>query len=173
MSPSRRIGSSPVGRRFYEASLRSSEWVGRQHSVSATSLNGLAGLYLSEGRLAEAEPLYKRSLSIREKSLGGDHPDVATSLYNLALLYWHQGRLAEAEPLYERSLAIRESRSEVTIVTWQIRSPTWQDCAGGRGARPRQPSSNSGRGRSGRDTRNAIAGPDPRSKERAGRPRTQ
>ena len=42
---------------------------------------------------------YKRSLAIREKSLGPDHPDVAISLNNLAALYRDQGRWAEALPL--------------------------------------------------------------------------
>jgi Tfp pilus assembly protein PilF len=66
-------------------------------------------VYLRDrARFAEAEPLAERSLSILEKSLGGDHPDVAASLNNLANLYKDQGRLAEAEPLYEQSLAIRE-----------------------------------------------------------------
>ncbi len=54
------------------------------------------------------EPLYKRSLAIREKALGPEHPHVAVSLNNLALLYQAQGRYAEAEPLHRRSLAIRE-----------------------------------------------------------------
>ncbi|CAN0589164.1 unnamed protein product, partial [Laminaria digitata] len=35
---------------------------------------------------AEAGPLYKRSLAIKEKALGPEHPSVATSLNNLALL---------------------------------------------------------------------------------------
>ena len=35
-------------------------------------------LYQAQGRYADAEPLYKRSLAIREKALGPDHPDVAT-----------------------------------------------------------------------------------------------
>ena len=61
-----------------------------------------------EGRYAEAEPLYKRSLAILEKALGPEHPDVAQSLNNLAELYRQQGRYADAEPLYKRSLAIRE-----------------------------------------------------------------
>ena len=42
---------------------------------------------------------YKRSLAIREKSLGPDHPDVAGSLNNLAALYRDQGRWPEALPL--------------------------------------------------------------------------
>ena len=60
-----------------------------------------------QGRYAEAEPLYIRSLAVK-KALRADHPDVGTSLNNLAALYQVQGRYAEAEPLYKRSLAIRE-----------------------------------------------------------------
>ena len=37
-------------------------------------------------KLAEAEPLYQRAITIREKALGPDHPQVATGLNNLALL---------------------------------------------------------------------------------------
>ena len=51
------------------------------------SLNNLAGLYQVQGRYAEAEPLYKRSLAICEKAFGPDHPDVALSLNSLAELY--------------------------------------------------------------------------------------
>ena len=40
------------------------------------------GTVPQQGRYAEAEPLYKRSLKIREAKLGPDHPDVATSLNN-------------------------------------------------------------------------------------------
>jgi tetratricopeptide (TPR) repeat protein len=66
-------------------------------------------LYRAQGRYAEAEPLYQRSLAIREQALGAEHPDVAQSLNNLAELYRAQGRYAEAEPLYARSLAIEQS----------------------------------------------------------------
>ncbi len=74
----------------------------------ALSLNNLAQLYVNQGRYAQAEPLHKRSLAIREKALGPDHPDVALSLNNLARLYHHQGLYAQAEPLFRRALAIRE-----------------------------------------------------------------
>ena len=74
----------------------------------ATSLNNLAALYGAQGKYTEAEPLYKRSLQIREKALGPDHPDVGQSMNNLALLYEAQGKYAEAEPLYKRALAIVE-----------------------------------------------------------------
>ena len=58
----------------------------------------------------EAEPLYKRSLKIKEAKLGTDHPAVAASLNNLAELYRSQGRYADAEPLCQRSLKIWEVR---------------------------------------------------------------
>jgi len=41
----------------------------------------------TQGKYAEAEPLYQRALAISEKTLGPEHPQVATSLNNLALLY--------------------------------------------------------------------------------------
>ncbi len=75
----------------------------------AASLNNLAEFYRTQGKYAEAEPLYQRSLAIDENALGPDHPDLATDLNNLALLYHAQGHYAEAEPLYQRSLAIREN----------------------------------------------------------------
>jgi tetratricopeptide (TPR) repeat protein len=65
-------------------------------------------LYSDQYRYADAEPLEKRALAIREKALGPDHPDVAQSLNNLATLYYSRGRFADAEPLYKRALAIRE-----------------------------------------------------------------
>ncbi len=60
------------------------------------------------GAYAEAEPLFRRSLAIKEKVLGEDHDEVAGALNNLGILYWRQGRYTEAEPLYQRSLLIKE-----------------------------------------------------------------
>ena len=70
----------------------------------AGSLNNLAEVYRLEVRNAEAEPLHKRALAIREKARGPAHPDVATSLNNLALAYDAQGKYAEAEPLFKRAI---------------------------------------------------------------------
>ena len=39
-----------------------------------------------QGKLAEAEPHYQRTLTILEKSLGPEHPNVASTLNNLAQL---------------------------------------------------------------------------------------
>ena len=49
----------------------------------------------------DEEPLYKRSLEIREKALGPNHYNVAMSLYSLAQLYQSQGMYYKAESLYK------------------------------------------------------------------------
>ena len=83
--------------------------------ILAATLNNLAERYKEEGRYADAEPLYKRALAIREKALGPDHPDVAQSLNNLADLYTAQGRYADAEPLYKRALASTPKQKGSTL----------------------------------------------------------
>src|ERR1700750_855260 len=72
----------------------------------APKLNNLAALYERQGRYAEAEPLFKRALAIRQKALGPAHPDVGQSLNNLATLYERQGRHTDAEPLFRQALAV-------------------------------------------------------------------
>jgi tetratricopeptide (TPR) repeat protein len=71
-------------------------------------LNAHGRRLFTSGRYAEAEPLYRRALGIREKSLGKEHPDVVTDLNNLAGLLKTQGKYAEAEPLFRRTLAMKE-----------------------------------------------------------------
>jgi tetratricopeptide (TPR) repeat protein len=78
----------------------------------------LAELYSHLGRFAEAEPLFKRALAIREKALGPDHPDVAWSLNSLGAFYADEGQYAKAEPIYQRALAIFER-------PWVQGTPMW------------------------------------------------
>ncbi|MGC1393533.1 MAG: tetratricopeptide repeat protein [Coleofasciculaceae cyanobacterium] len=74
----------------------------------ATSLNNLAGLYKSQGRYTEAEPLYLQALELRQRLLGDNHPLVAQSFNNLAALYKSQGRYTEAEPLHLQALELTQ-----------------------------------------------------------------
>ncbi len=71
-----------------------------------TSLNNLAELYRAQGKYAEAEPLYKRALAIREKALGPEHPHVANILRNMAECYKKTGKKKEAKRLEERAKII-------------------------------------------------------------------
>jgi len=71
-------------------------------------VNNLGSLLQATGRLAEAEPLYRRALEGTERVLGPDHPNTLTFLENLGYLLEPTGRVAETEPLYRRALEGRE-----------------------------------------------------------------
>jgi tetratricopeptide (TPR) repeat protein len=73
--------------------------LGEAHPDVATSLNNLAGLYESQGRYKEAEPLLLEALTMRKQLLGEAHPAVASSLFNLGALRYNQGRYSEAQTL--------------------------------------------------------------------------
>jgi tetratricopeptide (TPR) repeat protein len=62
----------------------------------------------AQGKYAQAEPLYRKVLAVREELLGPKHPETATSYDNLAVNLYMQGRAHEAEPLYRNALAVRQ-----------------------------------------------------------------
>ena len=103
-----RAGDYRAATARFESALNEAQSFGASDPRLAETLNNLALLYEVQGRFAEAEPLYRRSLGIYEKALGPNHPDVGRSLNNLAALYQVQGRFTDAETLYRRSLGIRE-----------------------------------------------------------------
>jgi RNA polymerase sigma factor (sigma-70 family) len=70
--------------------------------------NSLAAAYLAESRVAEAIPLFERTLAVQQRLLGPDHPDALTAQNNLAAAYQDAGRVADAILLYELTLAARE-----------------------------------------------------------------
>ncbi|MEQ9014169.1 MAG: tetratricopeptide repeat protein, partial [Marinovum algicola] len=57
------------------------------HPDIVTSLNNLAYLYQSQGRLAKAESFYQQALAMNQRLFVGNHPYMARSLNNLAHLY--------------------------------------------------------------------------------------
>jgi tetratricopeptide (TPR) repeat protein len=81
--------------------------LGAGHVDTAQSLNNLARLYYEQGKYAEAEPLYKRSLAIVEKALGYKHPNLFTVLMNYADLLRKMSRGAEAAKLEARAAKIQ------------------------------------------------------------------
>jgi tetratricopeptide (TPR) repeat protein len=81
------------------------------HVDLARSLNGLALLYVAQGRETDAEPLYQRALTIRKAS-GKNSGEVAQSLHNLAGLYFSQGRYSDAEALYKQALDIHSQQPD-------------------------------------------------------------
>lgn len=80
------------------------------------ALEQWAALLHQRQSYAEAEPVHKRLLALRENSRGPRDPLVATSLNNLGLVYAVQGRHSDAVICYERALTIRRSSP---VVDWR------------------------------------------------------
>jgi hypothetical protein len=59
-------------------------------------------------RYADAEPLYKRALTICEKPLGPEHPDTAQVFKNYATLMRKLNRESAAAKLEARATRIQE-----------------------------------------------------------------
>ena len=109
-----------AGRRYFEEgryaeaekqyleAVRKAEEFGPKDSRLSVSLSNLAVVYRAQGRFAEGERLYKRSLEIDQSAPGAENLQVATTLNNLAVLYRDMGRYAEAVSLQRQALAIDE-----------------------------------------------------------------
>jgi tetratricopeptide (TPR) repeat protein len=68
-----------------------------------------AGSYLhGRGSFAQAVPLFRSALEIRQARYGGDDPRTLQSVNNLALAIRDQGDTVAARPLFERALASAE-----------------------------------------------------------------
>lgn len=76
---------------------------------TADYYNRAGNYYREQGEYAQAVPLLRRALAIREQTLGEEHLDTASTLNNLALVLKARGEFDEVEPLYKRALAIREA----------------------------------------------------------------
>ena len=63
-------------------------------------------LYLRQHRYSEAEPLYRRALSIQENNPGLHHPDVVSTLMGYALLLNKTRRKSEASAMIVRAQEI-------------------------------------------------------------------
>jgi tetratricopeptide (TPR) repeat protein len=74
----------------------------------ATRLNNQVLSLHQAGKYAEALPLARRSLAIRESSLSSEDPRIAKALNNLGRLYQAQDNFREAEASYRRALNIWE-----------------------------------------------------------------
>jgi tetratricopeptide (TPR) repeat protein len=81
-----------------------------EHPEIATSLNNLAHLYLTQGKIKEAVPLFQRALKLNEKIRGSEQLEVAINLNNLAQCYSSLSQYSKAIEFYKRSLKIFEKR---------------------------------------------------------------
>lgn len=85
--------------------LLSMQKFGRENIRVAPYMDKLAELYLSHRKVQEAEPLYRTSLAIKEKTLSANDPQIATALINLTVCM-PQNRWSQKQKMLERALAI-------------------------------------------------------------------
>jgi tetratricopeptide (TPR) repeat protein len=71
------------------------------------ALSALAYVLQKEGKLVEAEAVYREELAMEKKLSGNEHVFVANSLVSLADLLWEEPKLAEAEACEREALAMR------------------------------------------------------------------
>jgi tetratricopeptide (TPR) repeat protein len=81
---------------------------GEEHKELASALDLLGQVLDDQNKYSEAEPLFKRSVAIRQKILASDDPDIVASLADLAEHYRRLGRTADAEPLLKQASEIQE-----------------------------------------------------------------
>ena len=79
----------------------------RRRATTATSLSNLGRVFDLQGKYADAEAVYRRSLDVRERVLGRDHPDVATVLNNLAKVLQELGK--------DQQLSVSEARARARV----------------------------------------------------------
>lgn len=83
--------------------------LGPGHPKVAVCLESIAGLCRDQGRLDEAERLYRRALAILEKAVAPEDPRIADILENLTILLYERGREDEARGLFDRAKTVREA----------------------------------------------------------------
>ncbi|HEX6573459.1 MAG TPA: serine/threonine-protein kinase [Gemmatimonadaceae bacterium] len=93
---------------FYKRAIAIDEKSPDSLSSLARDFGGLGIVYWAKGDFDKAEPVMRRSFSMRERLLGPDHPDLAPLMNNLGGLLWSQNRYDDALVLYERTRRIYE-----------------------------------------------------------------
>lgn len=83
---------------------------------TATLINNLGLVVYFQGRLQEAESLYRQALAIRRRILDPKHPDLAQSLTNLGLLLNDLAQPEQAIAALEEALVIRRASLPATHV---------------------------------------------------------
>ena len=121
----------------HEMLAKQRETLGATHPDTLQSMNNLARLLQDQGKLSEAEPLFRDALRLRRETLGETHPDTLQSMTNLARLLQAQGKLREAQPLFREALRGRrdvlgkEHADTLTSMT-QLAQLLTQTCTHGR-----------------------------------------
>lgn len=102
-----RIGRDEAAVRKFE--VMREELTNPLNPALAWSMNDVALLMVAEGRLAEAEPLFRRALFVLEQAPDEYLAEQGTLTQHLADLRWRLGDLEETAFLYRKSVELLES----------------------------------------------------------------
>ncbi len=97
-----------------EAASWAEDHLGADHLVTAAALHSYGSALNNVGRYAEAGPILRRTLAIRERLVGVDHPDVALTLNNLAYTEEHLGDGPTALEMYLTAADIFEAHPDAS-----------------------------------------------------------
>ena len=79
----------------------------KPHPEVSTTTYNYAELLRDQGKLSEAEKMFKSALAMDIQLHGAEHPDVAYSLQGLASIYRIKGNFKEADKLFKKVLQMR------------------------------------------------------------------
>lgn len=83
------------------------ERLGDEHSDTLEALDGLASLLWAQGKLPEAEPLFRRNYEALHRALGPEHRSTLAEQNNLAAVLHDQGNFVEAAELLRQNVDAR------------------------------------------------------------------
>jgi tetratricopeptide (TPR) repeat protein len=87
--------------------VRRGKW--RDDNIAAWRARpGTGNPYWHQGKLSDAEEMYRQALAGHMKAQGPDHTSTPDPVHCNGRLYHSQGKLKEAEEMYQRALAGRE-----------------------------------------------------------------
>src|SRR5436853_2361040 len=102
---------------FQRATSAAEASFGAEHRMVAKTLSGLGLACVSQGRFAEAEAPWKRSLEIYTKVLDPNDPIVVQAVINLVKLYVDLNRKKDAVALANASSPL--VRERIHALKWQ------------------------------------------------------
>ena len=87
---------------------------GNDHASVSNTLCNLADVLYVQGKLPEAEVMYREAVATQRKLLGTENPNLPDGLNGLAKVLQGQGKLAEAKAVYHEALAAYRMAADST-----------------------------------------------------------
>lgn len=99
-------GKAAEAEQAFRLALLEAEKLGTFDAKVAISAINLANCLRQQGRYAEAEPLYKQAITVKERAFGPLHSELIPVLENYAKMLRAAGRSAEADKMDHKAKAI-------------------------------------------------------------------